>query len=124
MKDYAVCVQNKIDNLPYVELLQPLPIPTQAWQEITMDFIEALPKSEGKDTILVVIDRLTKYANFVSLAHPFTAPQVARAFLDTVYRLHGLPRTILTDRDKVFTSQVWQELFKMIGIKLCNDPAH
>lgn len=83
-----------------------------------MDFIEALPKLEGKDTVLVVIDLLTKYAKFLSLTHPFTASSVARAFLDTVYKLHGLPRTILTDRDKVFTSQIWQEIFKLLGVKL------
>lgn len=83
-----------------------------------MDFIEALPKSEGKDTVLVVIDRLTKYAHFISLTHPFTAAHVVRAFLDTVYKLHGLPRTILTDRENVFTSQIWQEMFKLLRVKL------
>lgn len=118
MRDTTIGIKNKVDGTPYAGLLQPLQIPTQAWQEISMDFVEALPKSEGKDTILVIVDRLTKYAHFISLLHPYTAQEVARAFLDTVYRLHGLPRGIVSDRDKVFTSQIWQDLFKLLGVKL------
>lgn len=69
-----------------------------------MDFIEGLPKSHGKTTIFVVVDRLTKYAYFMSLSHPYTAKDVAKFFLDNVYKLHGLPSTIVSDRDVVFTS--------------------
>jgi len=60
-----------------------------------MDFIEGLPKSEGYDVILVVVDRFTKYAHFVALKHPFTAPTVAKAVFDNVVKLHGLPKTIV-----------------------------
>ena len=67
-----------------------------------MDFIEGLPKSEGKDCVLVVVDRMTKYAHFLGLSHPFTAQEVARVFLDHVGKLHGLPQVIVSD--KVFTS--------------------
>lgn len=71
-----------------------------------MDFIEGLPKSQGKSLILVVVDRLTKYAHFMALAHPYTTKHVAQVFLDNVYKLHGLPETITSDRDLVFTSQL------------------
>lgn len=83
-----------------------------------MDFIEKLPKSQGYDTILVVIDRFTKFGHFIRLTHPFTAKSVAQVFLDHVYRLHGLPESIITDRDKVFTSVFWRELFKVVGVEL------
>lgn len=83
-----------------------------------MDFIEGLPKSEGKDTIMVVVDRFTKYAHFLTLSHPFTAPTVAQLFIDNIYKLHGLPNSIVSDRDKIFTSSFWQNLFKITGVHL------
>ena len=67
-----------------------------------MDFIEKLPKSVGKDTIMVVVDRLSKYAHFVTLSHLFSVITVAQAFMDHIYRLYGIPNTIVSDRDKVF----------------------
>jgi transposase InsO family protein len=82
-----------------------------------MDFVEGLPKSQGKDVILVVVDRFTKYAHFISLNHPYTAQDVVTVFLDNVFKLHGLPRVILTDRDPIFTSNMWQSLFKALEVK-------
>ena len=76
-----------------------------------MDFIEGLPKSEGYDTILVVVVRFLKYAHFLPLKHPFSAAIVAQVFLDNVVKLHGVPKTLVSDRDKVFTSQFWKALF-------------
>ncbi len=114
----AICAQNKVDTHASPLLLQPLPIPEQIWSDLSMDFIEALPKSEGKDTILVVVDRLTKYSHFIPLRHPFTTQDIAKLFLDTIYKLHGCPKSIVTDRDKVFTSSFWKELFQLLGIQL------
>ncbi|GAA0169205.1 hypothetical protein LIER_40718 [Lithospermum erythrorhizon] len=77
-----------------------------------------LPKSDYKDVIFVVVGRLTKYAHFIPLSHPFNATVVAKAFMDYVYKLHGLPGHIVLDRDKVSLSAFWQELFTKLGIKL------
>nr|GEX45607.1 retrotransposable element Tf2 [Tanacetum cinerariifolium] len=96
------CQRNKLDLASYPGLLQPLPIPNKIWESINMDFIEALPRSQGYTVIFVVVDRLTKYAHFMPLSHPFTAAQVAQEFLDTIYKLHGLPTSIVSDRDKFF----------------------
>ena len=72
-----------------------------------MDFMEGLPKSKGRDSILVIVDRLTKFAHFIGLAHPYMAKEVARVFLDQVVVLQGIPKTIISDRDKIFTSLLW-----------------
>lgn len=114
----AVCQQAKHEHCKYPGLLQPLPIPEGAWQEVCMDFIKGLPLSRGFDVILVVVDRFTKYAHFIPLKHPFTALQVAEVFLNNVTKLYGLPKIIVSDRDKVFTSAFWQALFKRFEVHL------
>ena len=88
------------------------------WEDITLDFIERLPASQGQDTIMVVVDRLNKSAHFLPLKHPFTAKSVAEKFVADVIKLHGMPRSIVSDRDPVFVSHFWQEFFKMSGTKL------
>jgi hypothetical protein len=69
-----------------------------------MDFVEGLPVSGIASCILVIVDKFTKYAHFLALKHPYTVAYVSKVFLDQVYRLHGLPNTIVSDRDNVFTS--------------------
>jgi hypothetical protein len=114
----AICQRAKYEHCHYPGLLAPLPIPNMAWSFISMDFVEGLPKSRGKNVILVVVDRLTKYAHFLSLSHPFTAAHVAQLFLDNVFKLHGPPIAIVTDRDKIFTSKLWQDIFKSMKVSL------
>lgn len=126
MKDYItkyvrecqVCQQNKNEHTFLADLLQPLPIPTQKWESITMDFITGLPKVQGKDCIYVVVDRLTKFGHFFAISTGFTALQVADLFFKEVFRLHGAPRNIISDRDSKFMSLFWQELFKLCGTEL------
>ena len=113
-----MCQQCKYDNAPSPGLLQPLPIPEAVWVDISMDFIDGLPNSFGKTVIFVVVDRLSKAAHFIALSHPYTAMSVAQAFLDQVYRQHGFPRSIVSDRDSVFLSEFWQELFALQGCSL------
>lgn len=118
VKQCLVCHKNKSENIPYLGLLQPMPLPEMAWTHISMDFIERLPKSQNKDVILVVVERLSKYAHFISMSRPYTAQQVSQLFLGQVFKLHGLPKVILTDRDPVFTSTIWQPMFKSMGFQL------
>jgi transposase InsO family protein len=93
------------------------------WADISIDFIERLPKVGVKSVILTVVDRFSKYAYFVALGHPYTASSVAEAFFDGIVRLHGFPTSIVSDRDPVFTGNMWRDLFKMVGVKLCMSTA-
>ncbi|XP_010491426.2 PREDICTED: uncharacterized protein LOC104769009 [Camelina sativa] len=118
IRSCAVCQQCKYDTSAYPGLLQPLPIPETIWTDLSMDFIDGLPDSAGKTVIFVVVDRLTKAAHFMALAHPYSAVTVAQAFMDTVFKLHGCPRSIVSDRDTIFVSTFWRELFTLQGVDL------
>jgi RNase H-like domain found in reverse transcriptase/Integrase zinc binding domain/Integrase core domain/Reverse transcriptase (RNA-dependent DNA polymerase) len=113
-----VCQLNKGENVANPGLLQPIPIPEGPWSIVTMDFVCGLPKSGGKDVLLVVIDKFTKYCHLITLTHPFKAKDVAQEYLDAVYKLHGMPSKIITDRDPLFTSNFWQEIMHRLGVTL------
>lgn len=117
IRECDTCQRIKNENIAPAGLLQPLPIPTKNWIEISMDFIEGLPRSQGHEVILVVVDRLSKYSHFILLIHPFMASSVARVFLDHVFKLQGMPLSIVCDRDPIFTSTFWKELFRLQGIQ-------
>lgn len=84
-----------------------------------MDFITGLPKSKGFEVIWVVVDRFGRYAHFIPLNHPISAKGLAQTFFEQIYRLHGLPESIVSDRDSLFLSEFWQTLFKISGTRLC-----
>lgn len=101
VSECRVCQTHKSSTLNLAGILQPIAIPQQIWEEISMDFIERLPKSQGVDVICVVVDRLSNFAHFLSLKHPYTARSVAEVFVKEIVRLHGFPTSIISDRDSV-----------------------
>ena len=114
--DTCQCHRGETTLLP--GLLEPFPIPIRIWTDILMDFIDMLPKYGGKTVILVVVDRLSKYSHFCALNHPYTASSVAQIFMDQIFRLHGIPSSIVSDHDATFTSHFWTELFHLTCTKL------
>jgi hypothetical protein len=106
VRSCSTCQRNKTEARRPAGLLQQLDVPTHVWADISIDFIEGLPKVAGKSVILTVVDRFSKYAHFLPLGHPYTAASVARAFFDGIVRLHGFPTSIVSDRDPVFTGHV------------------
>jgi hypothetical protein len=109
---------NKGETVKSSSTLQLLLVPLAIWKDISMDFITLLPKSGNKSIIMVVVDRLSKYAHFCALQHLFTSSTVAQIFMDQVFKLHGMPHSIISDSDPTFTSNFWQELFKIQGTEL------
>ena len=89
-----------------------------------MDFIEGLLKSEGYSVILVVVDRLTKFAHFIPVKHPYSAASIAQLFMDNVVKLHGLPNSIVSNRDTIFISHFWRDLFKLYQVNLSLSTAY
>jgi CBS domain-containing protein len=92
--------------------------------DINMDFIEGLPNSKGKNVVLVVVDRFNKYAHFIALSHPYTAATVVDAFMNNIYKLHDLPVSIVSDRDPVFLSRFWKDLFAYQRVQLLHSTAY
>ncbi|XP_021717906.1 uncharacterized protein LOC110685687 [Chenopodium quinoa] len=99
----VVCQASKYDTSAYPGHLQPLPILEEVWLDISMDFITGLPKSAGKEVVIVVMDIFSKYVHFMALSHPFTTIQVPQCYLDNVFKLHGWPRSILTSYEVVYS---------------------
>jgi hypothetical protein len=109
---------NKEETIKTLDTLQLLPIPPAIWRDISMDFIVGLPKSGNKSFIMVVVDRLSKYDHFYYLQHTFTTSTLAQLFMDQVFKLHGMPHFVVSDRNPTFTNNFWKELFKLQGTQL------
>lgn len=105
--------QNKYETIASPGLLQPFFIPQQVWSNVSIDFVVSLPLSKGKSIIMVMVDRLSKYAYLIALVHPYTIATLAQKFLENIFKLHGMPKTIVSDRDCVFLSAFWRKFFKL-----------
>jgi len=113
------CQQIKAEHQHPAGLLQPLPIPEWKWETISMDFITGLPQTrKNHDSIMVVVDKLSKEAHFIPVHSTYKAVQIAHLFMQNVFRLHGLPKVIISDRDVKFTSTFWRTLFAELGTQL------
>ena len=95
----------------------PNSIPEKPWTHISADFITRLPIAQGYNSILVVVDRLTKMVHFISTTEKTLAEELARLFRDNVWKLHGLPKSIVSDRGPQFVAGIMWELNRMLGIK-------
>lgn len=119
------CQRVKKSNQAPAGLLQPLPVPQRKWESVSMDFIVGFPTtSNGYDSVLVVVDRLTKFVLFLPTTSTITAHGTAQLFFDRVVTLFGLPQDIVSDRDPKFTSEFWQCLWDRFGTKLSMSTAY
>ncbi len=115
----ASCQAQKPRSAAVPGLLQPLPVPGARWESVSMDLMVSLPKSEaGHDAVVVYVDRLSKRVHLTACHTAITAPQLARLFVRDVFRLHGMPKTIVCDRDPKFVSEFWTTLFSVLGTTL------
>ena len=121
--DYATkcltCQQVKAEHQVPSGLLQPITIPEWKWDRITMDFVSGLPLTKKKhDSVWVIVDRLTKSAHFLPVRTNYSLDKLAEIYIDEIVRLHGVPISIISDRDPRFTSRFWKKLHEFLGTKL------
>ncbi|KAK2443483.1 hypothetical protein QL285_014583 [Trifolium repens] len=120
-----VCQQVKIEHQKPGGPMQPLDIPEWKWEHITMDFVGGLPRNQrGQDSIWVIVDRLTKSAHFIPVKSTYKAPQYAAIFMEQIVRLHGVPSSIVSDRDPIFTSRFWKAFQNAMGTRLKMSMSH
>jgi hypothetical protein len=119
------CQRVKASHLKASGTLQPLPIPSWKWEDISMDFIVGLPNTSQKhDSIWVIIDRLTKTAHFLPVHTTYSTKKYAEIYLDQIVRLHGVPKTIISDRGPQFIARFWEQLQSALGSKLIRSSAY
>lgn len=110
-----VCARNKTATGARMGLLQPLPIPSRPWSNISMDFITGLPASKGNTTILTVVDRFSKMTHYIALPKLPSAKETAQIMMQHIFRIHGFPKDIVSDRGPQFISRFWREFCQLIG---------
>ncbi|WVZ80643.1 LOW QUALITY PROTEIN: hypothetical protein U9M48_028102, partial [Paspalum notatum var. saurae] len=117
-----VCQRVKADHLKPAGMLQPLAVPAWKWEDIHMDFIVGLPRTQkGYDSIWVIIDRFTKSAHFIPVKTTYRAKQYAELYISRIVSLHGVPLTITSDRGSLFLSRFWEQLQTALGTNLIHE---
>jgi len=124
IKSCEICCRAKDDRHQPYGLLVPLPTPKRPWSSISMDFITELPKSKDRTVVMVIVDRLSKMSHFVPFRMLPTAKIAANVFFKEIFRLHGLPDEIISDRGTQFTAEFWKNLCTILGIKHNLSSAH
>jgi hypothetical protein len=113
VEECDVCHCNKGEIVKASGTLKLILIPHAIWRDISMDSNVVLHKSKNYSVIMVVVGRLSKYSHLCALQHPFTASSLAQIFMDQIFKLHGMPHSIISDRDPTFTSNFFQERFRL-----------
>jgi len=120
-----ICKRVKASHLRPAGLLQPLTIPSGKWEDISMDFIVGLPKTaKGYDSIWVVVDRFTKSAHFIPVKAGYKSHQYAELYIARIVSLHGIPKTIISDRGSQFVARFWEQLHAALGTQLIRSSAY
>lgn len=110
-----VCARSKTYSRSWAGFLQPLPIPQRPWSDISMDFVTGLPVSQGNTTVLTVVDRFSKMTPLIPLTKLPSAKETTEIMMVNVFRIHGFPRDIVSDRGPQFVSKFWKEFCSLIG---------
>jgi len=118
VRSLDMCQHNKVIRHKNYGLLKPIDVPMRPWTSISTDFVVGLPKSEGYTKIWVIVDRFSKLAHFIPLKTEEHIQELALIFLREIWHLHGLPETIISDRDNGFTSKFWMRLMQLLQVKL------
>jgi hypothetical protein len=120
------CHCMKASQLKSAGVLQPLSIPMWKWDDISIDFIVGLPlTTRKKDSIWVIVDRLTKTAYFIAVHTTYSVQQYAEIYMDQIVRMHGIPKTIISNRGTQFVARFWEQLHECLGTKLiCSSNYH
>jgi IS30 family transposase len=119
------CHRMKASHLKSTGVLQPLSIPMWKWDDISMDFIMGLPlTARKKDSIWVIVDRLTKTAHFIVVHTTYSVQEYAELYMDQIVRLHGITKTIICDRGTQFEACFWEKLHECLGIKLIRSSSY
>jgi IS30 family transposase len=122
---YDTCQRVKVEHQQPARLLQSLQVPEWKWEEIGMDFIVGLSRTQpGYDSIWVIVDRLTKLAHFILLKTTYSGPQLEELYMSRIVCLHGVPKKIVSDRGTQFTSKFWERLHETLDSQLCFSSAY
>ena len=114
-----ICQRVKAEHQRPAGLLQPLQVPVWKWEEISMDFIVRLPRTQaGYDSIWVIVDRLTKVAHFIPMKTTHSSARLAELYMSRIVCLHGVPKKIVSDRGTQFTSHFWHKLHENLDTQL------
>jgi hypothetical protein len=119
-----LCLRTKAHRQQPIGELHPIPIAEQRWDQISVDFIVELPQAHGYDAVMNVVDTVSKRAHFIPTHTTITAEGAARLFLNNVWKLHGLPKRVISDRGPQFVASFTKELYRLLGIKLATSTAY